>query len=104
MSDVRNGRLLQEAVSWIRPKVVFTTFLDIPDFTFVDAAGETIIWEHLGRLSIPAYKESWERKLKFYHSIGFKEGENLFTTEDHENGAIDTTEVMEVIEKIKDLL
>lgn len=76
----------------------------IPDFTFVDAAGETIIWEHLGMLSNPAYKESWERKLKFYHSIGFKEGENLFTTEDHENGAIDTTEVMAVIEKIKNLL
>ena len=76
----------------------------IPDFTFVDAAGETIIWEHLGMLSNPAYKESWERKLKFYHSIGFKEGENLFTTEDHENGAIDTTEVMAVIDKIKDLL
>jgi len=76
----------------------------IPDFTFVDAAGETIIWEHLGMLTNPAYKESWERKLDFYHSIGFKEGENLFTTEDHENGAIDSTEVMAVIDKIKELL
>ena len=39
------------------------------------------------------YKASWERKLKFYEEIGYTLGENLFTTCDHENGAIMTEEV-----------
>lgn len=76
----------------------------LPDFTFVDLSDEIIIWEHLGMLTIPEYKTSWEKKLKFYNSIGFIEGENLFTTHDHENGSIDTTEILKVIEKIKDLV
>ena len=55
-------------------------------------------------LAVPEYKASWEKKLKFYNSIGFVEGENLFTTHDHENGSIDSTEIMAVIEKIRDLV
>ena len=76
----------------------------LPDFTFVDLSDEIIIWEHLGMLTVPEYKASWEKKLKFYNSIGFIEGENLFTTHDHENGSIDSTEIMEVIEQIKELV
>lgn len=76
----------------------------LPDFTFVDLSDEIIIWEHLGMLTVPEYKTSWEKKLKFYNSIGFIEGENLFTTHDHENGSIDTTEIMKVIYKIKNLV
>ena len=76
----------------------------LPDFTFVDLSDEIIIWEHLGMLTVPEYKTSWEKKLKFYNSIGFIEGENLFTTHDHENGSIDTTEIMKVIDKIKNLV
>ena len=76
----------------------------IPDFTFEDASGDTIIWEHLGMLNNPAYKESWEKKLAFYNSIGFTEGVNLFTTVDHENGSIDSTEIADVIDKIAELI
>lgn len=76
----------------------------LPDFTFVDLSDKIIIWEHLGMLTVPEYKTSWEKKLKFYNSIGFIEGENLFTTHDHENGSIDTTEIMKVIDKIKNLV
>ena len=76
----------------------------IPDFSFETASGDVIIWEHLGMLELPSYKASWEKKLKFYHEIGFKEGENLFTTEDHENGRFDTSEVIDVIDKIKELI
>lgn len=76
----------------------------LPDFTFVDLSDEIIIWEHLGMLTVPEYRASWEKKLKFYNSIGFVEGENLFTTIDHENGSIDTTEIMDVIEQIKELV
>lgn len=54
-------------------------------------------------LGIPEYKASWERKLEFYESIGYTLGENLFTTQDHENGAIMTAEINTVINRIKEL-
>jgi hypothetical protein len=76
----------------------------IPDFTFEDASGDTIIWEHLGMLDNPAYKQAWDKKLEFYHSIGFVEGENLFTTVDHENGGFDSTEVAAIIEELENLI
>lgn len=76
----------------------------IPDFSFSTDDGDTIIWEHLGMLGIPEYKASWKKKKEFYKSIGYVEGENLFTTEDHLNGSIDTTEVIEVINRIKELM
>lgn len=73
----------------------------IPDFTFETASGDTIIWEHLGMLDNPSYKRSWEKKLEFYNSIGFIEGENLFTTRDHDGGSIDSNEIHDVVEIIK---
>ena len=76
----------------------------IPDFSFETPWGGRIIWEHLGMLGVPEYKASWERKLKFYKEIGYILGENLFTTCDHENGAIMTEEVEDVIRKIKEQL
>lgn len=76
----------------------------LPDFRFTDAAGDTIIWEHLGLLHKDDYRESWERKLKLYNQHGFIEGENLFTTRDDERGGLDSTSVTEVAEKIKNLL
>lgn len=75
----------------------------IPDFSFETDDGDIIIWEHLGMLGVPEYRVSWENKLKFYNQMGFVEGENLFTTHDHENGSIDSTEVMDVIFQIKNL-
>lgn len=75
----------------------------IPDFSFSTPYGDRIIWEHLGMLNVPEYKASWEKKLKFYESIGYTLGENLFTTQDHENGAIVTDEINEVINRIKEL-
>ncbi len=76
----------------------------IPDFTFIDAAGDIIILEHLGMLHKPTYKEEWEKKLKFYEINGFKLGQNLFTTQDDENGAIDSLEIEKVISKIQNEL
>jgi len=73
----------------------------IPDFTFIDAAGDIVILEHLGMLHKPTYKEEWEKKLKFYESNGFKLGTNLFTTQDDENGAIDSLEIEKVIIQIQ---
>ena len=76
----------------------------IPDFTFEDASGDSIIWEHLGLLDNPSYKASWEKKLRFYNSLGYKEGINLFTTRDHEGGSIDSNEIKDVVDKIKELV
>lgn len=76
----------------------------IPDFTFEDASGDTIIWEHLGMLDNPAYKDSWKRKLEFYNSIGFIEGNNLFTTRDHEDGSIHSDEIKIIIDEIEKLI
>lgn len=76
----------------------------LPDFSFEDASGDTIIWEHLGMLDNPAYKASWEKKKKIYEELGYIEGENLFTTRDHENGAFDSTEVINIIDNLADLL
>lgn len=73
----------------------------IPDFTFETASGDTIIWEHLGMLDNPSYKRSWDKKLKFYNEIGFVEGDNLFTTRDHDGGSIDSNEIHDVVEIIK---
>jgi len=76
----------------------------IPDFSFETPNGERIIWEHLGMLGSPSYFASWKKKLAFYKEIGFEEGKNLFTTMDHEDGSFNTAEVLEVIDKIKELL
>ena len=76
----------------------------LPDFTFVDAGGDAIIWEHLGMLNVPSYKRAWERKLAFYEENGYHLGENLFTTEDSEHGGLDSTEIVKTIEEIKEIL
>ncbi len=76
----------------------------IPDFSFVDASGDRIIWEHLGMLDVPAYRQAWDKKKAFYESIGYVEGENLFTTRDHENGSFNSQEIIDVIKRIKDLI
>ena len=44
------------------------------------------------------------KEIEILWFIGFIEGENLFTTHDHENGSIDTYEIMKAIDKIKNLV
>ncbi|MEJ7784053.1 MAG: AAA family ATPase [Solirubrobacteraceae bacterium] len=72
-----------------------------PDFTFIDSAGDELIWEHLGMLSKESYRESWEWKLKWYADNGFEEGKNLFTTEDDAGGGLDQRMITEVAERIE---
>lgn len=76
----------------------------LPDFSFVDAAGDIIILEHLGMLNKPSYREEWEIKKKFYEDNEIFEGERLFITKDDEYGGIDSKEIEKVIEKIKELI
>lgn len=60
---------------------------------------EYIIDSSTQRNSLPIYIR--KEKLKIYNSIGFEIGDNLFITEDDENGSIKFPEIMDVIEKVK---
>ena len=51
-----------------------------PDFSFIDDAGEVILWEHLGRMDRATYREGWAWKKNWYSLNGFTEGRNLFTS------------------------
>lgn len=75
-----------------------------PDFTFVDPAGDAIVWEHLGLLDKESYRKSWEWKLDWYEKNGFTLGENLFTTADDESGGLDQEQLTKVARAIDELL
>lgn len=86
----------------------------LPDFT-VSFAGDVYLWEHLGMLSVPAYKKDWERKREWYKKHGymivglgaeegFKEPEVLpaklvITSADGLNGSIDSLEIENLARK-----
>jgi hypothetical protein len=72
-----------------------------PDFTFIDDAGDLIVWEHLGMLDRPDYRAAWERKRAWYDDNGFAEGIDLFTTAD-EDGALDSAQIVRVAQKIRE--
>jgi hypothetical protein len=72
-----------------------------PDFSFVDAAGDLILWEHLGMLKKPKYKSDWEWKRQWYLDNGFVEGKTLFTTQDDAKGGLDSRPLEAVIAEIK---
>ena len=75
-----------------------------PDFSFTDAAGGRIVWEHLGMMSRGDYRQSWERRKKEYAAAGFTIVTNLFTTEDDERGGLDSNVIKSIAEKIRDFL
>ncbi len=70
-----------------------------PDFTFLDDAGDPVIWEHLGMIGDPQYASEWDKKRKWYLGQGFVEGESLFTTE--ERGGLDVADVDAVIAELR---
>jgi hypothetical protein len=70
-----------------------------PDFSFIDDAGDLIIWEHLGMLDRPDYLRSWEWKKDWYESNNFHLGKNLFTTSE-ENG-LDMKTIASVAEHVR---
>ncbi len=76
----------------------------IPDFTFIDAAGDLIILEHLGMMSIPSYQTDWQKKLKFYNENKYVMNDKLFTTTESEKGGIDSLAIEKVITHIQQYL
>jgi ATP-dependent exoDNAse (exonuclease V) alpha subunit len=82
-----------------------------PDFSFATPDGDRILWEHLGMLNDTTYQASWQWKLKWYADNGFTLNQNLFTTQDDHTvvrgkpmGALDSTKVAEVAERIASLM
>ena len=73
-----------------------------PDFSFIDDAGDVIIWEHLGMLDRPGYAEGWDWKRAWYARNGFELNTNLFTTS--EIGGLDMRDVERAAEKVQDAL
>lgn len=71
-----------------------------PDFSFIDDAGDVILWEHLGMLDRPDYRAAWHRKRAWYDDNGFAEGIDLFTTADREGG-LDSAQIVEVAGQIR---
>lgn len=63
-----------------------TFALRLPDFT-ASFEGDVYYWEHLGMLSMPSYREAWERKRQWYEDNGY--ANRLITSEDGPNGSID---------------
>ena len=61
-----------------------------PDFSFIDAAGDLILWEHLGMLHREDYRQGWEWKRNWYARNGFVEARTLFTSQDDERGGLDS--------------
>jgi hypothetical protein len=71
-----------------------------PDFSFIDASGDVVLWEHLGMLSRPDYRRGWEWKLDWYETNGFVLGENLFVTDETEGG-LDSAKLDQVAKTIQ---
>jgi hypothetical protein len=74
-----------------------------PDFTFIDAGGDAIVWEHLGMLDRPGYRSSWERRRDWYAANGYVVGANLLISEESGNG-LDSVALARQVRQIRDLL
>jgi ATP-dependent exoDNAse (exonuclease V) alpha subunit len=75
-----------------------------PDFSFVTADGDLLVWEHLGMLSRPDYKRGWEWKRAWYQKNGFAESKTLFTSVEEDGKGLDSTELRETALRIKALI
>ena len=86
----------------------------LPDFT-IGYMGDVYYWEHLGLLSLPAYREGWRRKRRWYKErMGFPvvgpggQGEPslddyygpiVITSTENEDGGIDVTTIEQIARK-----
>src|SRR5262249_33402813 len=68
----------------------------LPDFT-VSYEGDTYYWEHLGMLSVPSYKDAWDRKRQWYEDTGFLD--RVITSEDGPHGSIAAAEIERIARK-----
>ncbi len=71
-----------------------------PDFSFADAAGDRVIWEHLGMMDDEEYVRGWNWKLDWYKANGFVLNENLFVTEERRGQGLNMDVLQSVAGKI----
>jgi hypothetical protein len=70
-----------------------------PDFSFIDDAGDVVLWEHLGMLGRPDYAAGWDWKRAWYARNGYELSRNLFTTS--ELGGLDMRGVAATAEAVQ---
>ena len=75
-----------------------------PDFSFVTADGDLVLWEHLGMMQREDYRKGWEWKRRWYEANGFTLGQNLFTSEDDERGGLDSAALRTTVAQVQDQL
>jgi len=80
----------------------------LPDFTINHhRQSKPVFWEHLGMLEDPGYRLRWEQKRDWYHKQGILDWVHgggtsgiLVVTQEDENGAIDSSEIARIINKL----
>ncbi|MGQ3354006.1 MAG: AAA family ATPase [Phreatobacter sp.] len=72
-----------------------------PDFSFVTAEGDLILWEHLGMMGREDYRKGWEWKKAWYEANGYALGHSLFTSQDDERGGLDSSDLRTTLETVK---
>lgn len=75
-----------------------------PDFSFADAAGDRIIWEHLGMMHDEEYVRGWKWKLEWYLKNGYIPDQNLFVTEERRGKGLSMDDLSAVAKKVKALV
>jgi len=75
-----------------------------PDFSFVTADGDLIIWEHLGMMGHARYRRGWEWKREWYERNGYVAGQSLFTSEETPGTGLDSAALRATALRIKELL
>ncbi len=71
-----------------------------PDFSFEDAAGDRLIWEHLGMCGTKNYDEGWLWKQQWYEANGYVEGKNLFVSREFSGQGVADSEFTGMVKKI----
>ncbi len=75
-----------------------------PDFTFTDAGGDRIVWEHLGMMDDPDYVRGWKWKQEWYLKNGYVPGQNLFVSEERKGQGLDMEKLNAMAATIRSLV
>ena len=70
-----------------------------PDFTVEKKNGDIILWEHLGLIDNPDYRNKAYRKILKYNENGYYQGKNLILTYETAESPLDPMDVEHEIEK-----
>lgn len=76
----------------------------LPDFVFITSRDELIVWEHLGMLDKPEYRERWGVKRQWYEDNDFVQGVNFFVSRDQDDGSLDSHVIRKIALLVKTLI